>query len=606
MAKAFYLCLRKKLSHDLAIAPLRSICDRLTPDNLDAQRVEHKINVDQCSALCIMNYTPAVKSTSKACALGCVYDTENWDVPLSGTTDGSFAIFRENNDFFEAITDASGSRSIWYYFDEDVLIAATSQRAIIMLLGDLKFNTSIIPWIFSTGSLGPGLAWDERVNKLELDSTLRLDKADWKITKETIPVRFAKTDKAEDQHFKDMKRTIEGSIKKLSEGIDFDHWLLPLSGGFDSRAILCFLYRQPGTQEKLKTITWGQKNDPQKKGSDGYIAKQVASEMKVNNHFFCVDGSQENIEHVLDRFIRCGEGQIDHVAAYLDGFATWKTLHDNGTKGVLRGDEGFGSRVALSEDTIKHTIVMCTCDDYANLSDMARKFGFEKQTLPQELQIQPGESLPQWRDRMYHCYRMPIALAALSDLKYSYVEQATPLLSREILTQVRQLPDDLRTEKSLFKKVVNSVSPSIPYATVGTSTDMASLLGRQEIAQQVKAALTSQQGRELLGEGLCNALLAGIQTCPSGKTFKARVAAKIKSLLPERLFGMLKNLFRSRFTQNVHGNILGFRAFMMIKMHALLQEDATQSALRQLAFDENREDRSCPDDSASHSLHQPG
>jgi len=46
-------------------------------------------------------------------------------------------------------------------------------------------------------------------------------------------------------HIERLSESIRQTIKSL-ELIDFRNWVLPLSGGYDSRAILCFIKEQVG------------------------------------------------------------------------------------------------------------------------------------------------------------------------------------------------------------------------------------------------------------------------------------------------------------------------------------------------------------------------
>ena len=57
--------------------------------------------------------------------------SQTWWKPLQEYPDGSYAIFRERNDHVEIVSDVVGSRIIWYYKDDELFIASTSQRRIL-------------------------------------------------------------------------------------------------------------------------------------------------------------------------------------------------------------------------------------------------------------------------------------------------------------------------------------------------------------------------------------------------------------------------------------------------------------------------------------------
>ena len=129
----------------------------------------------------------------------------------------------------------------------------------------------------------------------------------------------------------------------------------------------------------------------------------------------------------------------------------WREMNASGVVGIIRGDEGFGWSSVTSEMTVRHSVGCALCSDFANLAEVIGKFGLAPQDVPAELLRGEGESLAAWRDRLYHVYRLPTVLAALSDIKFAYVEQINPLLARPILQRVRELPDRLRTNKTLFR-----------------------------------------------------------------------------------------------------------------------------------------------------------
>jgi hypothetical protein len=96
--------------------------------------------------------------------------------------------------------------------------------------------------------------------------------------------------------------------------------------------------------------------------------------------------------------------------------------------------------------------------DFANVRGLVE---FGDQALPAYLVQRDSESLESWRDRLYHQFRIPALLAALSDLKVPYVEITNPLLSRQLVTFVRTMPDHLRTSKGVFKASVLSLKPRV-------------------------------------------------------------------------------------------------------------------------------------------------
>ena len=385
---------------------------------------------------------------------------EKWYEPLQEFPDGSYALFRDGTEHCEIVSDPVASRTIWYYLDENLFIASTSQRAIVMFIGSFEFDERVIPWVLSTGSLGPVFSWDKRIKRVPADSSVILDKNKWSVSVKSNPIEFNLVKRSDEQHENQLRESLETTFKSLN--LDYSNWVLPLSGGYDSRGILCFLHEIDKNIQRLRTITWGLKSSLEVKGSDAYVAKELANKLNVSHKYYHTDLSEEPVDNIINRFILLGEGRIDHLSGYMDGFKIWKTLFEDEIQGIIRGDEGFGWDQVSSTLTVRLSVGCSLCSDYSNLKDYT-KYGFPSQELPQHLNQRKGETLNLWRDRLYHEYRLPTILSALSDLKFPYVEQINPLLSKVILQQVRQLPDHLRTDKALFRKIVNSISPKVDF-----------------------------------------------------------------------------------------------------------------------------------------------
>ncbi len=154
------------------------ICQKLEPDNIQANKP--LVEQNQNDFLGIMNPVDALQVEGNSVLFGQIQSSKiPWHEPRAQIPQGSYGLFRNSLAFTEMVTDACASRTIWYYFDDDVFVSATTQRAIILFLGSFEFNEQAIPWILSTGSLGPGISWDKRIKQLPPDSSIILDKKKW-------------------------------------------------------------------------------------------------------------------------------------------------------------------------------------------------------------------------------------------------------------------------------------------------------------------------------------------------------------------------------------------------------------------------------------------
>lgn len=567
MSKTIWICSRNRFPESLK-EKIRNICHKLGPDNITPN--EPKVVVDSDIAYGLINPNQTIKNHGKNLALGVFFDqTNDWHIPLKSYPDGSYALFRCNETHLELVSDATASRAIWYYMDEEQFIASTSQRAIILYLGSFRFNKKVIPWMLSTGSLGPSHSWDKRLTCIPPNSSVLLDKKTWQLKIETTPIVF-KEEKVNDQTHQ--KRLTE-ALQKTFESVAFDYstWALPLSGGYDSRGILSFLL-STSNAENLKTLTWGMKSSLLDKKNDAYISKKLAEKLKVSHQYHYTNLSDEPIEDVLNRFLVNGEGRLDNFAGYMDGFKIWKTLFESGIQGIIRGDEGMGWTEVSSPLTVRLSVGLALCSDYSNLRDIAKKY-FAEQEIPEYLQQRKDESIKQWQDRLYQGYHTPFILSALSDLKLSYVEIANPLLSKKILSVVRTLPDHLRQDRALFKKIVNTRISNIPYARHHAEALITNSVRQKRVVDLIVEELNSNPAKNIFPKDLLTQVISKIKISESQKHNEARpfsILLLLKRLLPRPVKNYLKDHISSKMFLDY--NLIAFRMYIILKMHKLLSE----------------------------------
>jgi len=256
MGKALFVCSRERSLDSKDEEKILAICGALEPDNITSE-VEHRSSIDGDVGYGIMNYQPSITITDNSVLLGKLYEeNEKWDEPRTNFPDGSYAIFREDEDHLEVVTDPAGSRTIWYYFGDDLFLASTSQRAIIMFLGDFVFDERVIPWMLSAGTLGPEYSWDKRLQRVPLNSSVILDKEEWLISQKRNPIEFDVKERSREEHKELLKEAFEATMSSF-QNQDLDEAVLTLSGGADSRSLLCLLDEHTDISEYLTTITWG-------------------------------------------------------------------------------------------------------------------------------------------------------------------------------------------------------------------------------------------------------------------------------------------------------------------------------------------------------------
>lgn len=564
MPRILLQCRRNGARAATATPQLEQLAARLTPDNLLASHPH--TYVKDGLVFSVFHHNDEVQIGEAAVALGKLTEpADSWGIPLTSPPDGTYALFRGNDRHVELLTDVLASRSIWYYFDKELFVASSSQRAIVFVMGSFRPNRAAIPWMLSSGTLGPGISWDERIQSLPGDSTLVLDRNKWELSVRRNPVRFCASRGSRQAHRTALKTALLETFSGIN--LDYSRWVLPLSGGHDSRFILSMLARSPD----LRCVTWGLKESLNIPGNDAWIAAKVARSYGVAHRYFPTDVSNESADVLLTRFLVCGEGRSDHIGGYMDGFEIWRTLKSLGVCGVIRGDEGFGWSDVTSEGDVRDSVGLLLLSDYTEWPEL-QQYGFCSQEVPHELSRERGESLRTWRDRLYHQYRVPVVLAALTDLKSPYVEIFNPFLSRRIIDEVRKMPDGLRSNKSLFKSIVDEFSPNVGYASHSAIADMRDILKRSSFVQQIHGVLSRPYARELFGAQFIQILLSRMGSIgPARPPGRASARRFLYSLIPTAV----KTAVKKRVSgPQVDYRVWGFRAYLVTRMHEMLSEDA--------------------------------
>ena len=281
-------------------------------------------------AAALLNPSGAARMHGASIAIGTLLEPrDDWHVPGAALPDGSFALLRTDDAHVELAADGVASRTLWYAHTDHALIASTSQRAIVTLLGSFEPNRDVLPWMLSSGTLGPGESWDSRLHRVQPGERLLLDRASWRLTSTTEPPEFVPDEAASRAaQLERLRETVDDACRRWS--FDARKWVLTLSGGTDSRSLLCML-RHRG----IETVTWGVPDSAYQDGNDAHIARLLASAFAVPHRFFAIDSHADTAEVVLERFLAAGEGRVARISGYVDGFRIWKTLFDEGYDGII-------------------------------------------------------------------------------------------------------------------------------------------------------------------------------------------------------------------------------------------------------------------------------
>ena len=558
MSKLIYVISR--VGDNLSKERLELIEKRITPDNLSPNPL--KIITDVNSICAIFNYVSTIQINGSSVCLG-YSPNNNWDEldVRADEIEGSFVIFRNNKEKFQVVTDCVESRTLWYYFDDNLFIASTSQRAIITYLGSFRFNEQVIPWMLSSGTPGPGLSYDKRIKMLEPNSLVTLNKNSWSVNidEKYFEIKQTIVDRNE------AKKMLHKALKTSFDSYSFDNSKigLPLSGGYDSRAILLYL----NNSDLLRTITWGTAESRFVRTNDAYIAAQLSNSFGLVNHFFESYNGNVPVKEVLSRFINCSEGRIDHVRGYLDGMNMWKAIFEEGYECILRGDEEFGDGAPRSELSERGSKALITLDDFTNTKTLRKKVKLKKQEIPKRLKYSNYSEKNYWVGRLAFDYDTKAIYSALNDIKLSYVEIVEPLLSSSILKTIASNYNASFTEnKNLYKELIEE-QYSFPFALQGANKPLKDFLNTSELINLFIETFSDSSAKVFVPVGLLEYTINRLKKQKQFHSLNEFVSWFFYRAIPKLITGNTKKL-------EMDWRVFALRLYILIETCKMMEEDS--------------------------------
>jgi hypothetical protein len=546
------------------------VAARLRPTNI-APRPTHAIEAQGLRGAVVTPSEEGVRVAEGGVLLGGVIgEPGRWSDIGSQPPDGTFVLVRYSHASVELLCDVTSSRTLWYAHNEDRLIVSTSQRAVVMLLGDFELDRGAVSWLLTSNTLGPDCSWDARVRRLPPDSRLVLDRATWQAALELRPAVFAPVARSSEEHLGLLREALAWSCGALD--IDTDHWLLPLSGGVDSRIILALMVK---SGKRPRCITWTTRESLRNPLSDAFIARRVARRFGVEHTYAFLESGQKIDGAALQRFVELGEGGSSEFGGYVDGCAMWGDLFASGVSGVIRGDSPLGAtKRSASLEAARQSDAPVVADFPEG--HLLRGLGLADQVWPERLRPQPGEGLEPYADRMEQEVYISTGLAPLTGLKCRYLEVANPLLSRRVVALTRTLSDEVRMYGRAFSTIVDRECRHLPHARFGSTPDSSAYLTDEGIIGAVVAELASPAIASVLSEEAALTLLAALAS-PSHSPATVRGAAvaamrKVQFAVPSRVAYRLAPRYKR--ADPVDAMDVAFRATIASKTVALLDRDA--------------------------------
>ncbi len=563
MSRILYINARDKQLDEKSIKYFSEILNkRLSPENIRPKPSKLLLKRQECIIILNPNSNVLINDFS-ACIGHIINAGTHWNSPNSNIPEGTFSIVRCNHELTEVITDAVGSYTIWYFFSKEVFLASNSQRAIIHYLGSFEFNKNVIPWMLSTGILGPDNSWDRRIKQQAGNSSVILNKKLWKISYKDHGFNVEKIERKHATYY--VRKSLANLFNHIE--LNYNRWILPLSGGADSRLILSLLHNK----DELRTITWGTKFTQECKQGDVYIAAKVANYFNVHNQFYSLDQDNLTKEELLDRFLFIGEGRIDTIVAYIDGFKMWKQIFEDNIHGIIRGDHCFFHYSTLFQNNESFRwISFKLLSDYKEFEKL-KYYNIPEQFFPQHFNRRKNESLQEWQLRLRMKFRFPYFMNALNDLKIPYVDVFCPMLSKSIIEAILSCASI--SDKSFIINYCMDIGPDIEFATRASTPGENYIFKDLGYAVFLREYLMSYRNESILDRKLIDYLVKNMCKDKQQRMIGIKESIKeiIKKYIPYSLrIKMSKNFFR--FSANL--DLFALRAFIIIRMNKLFGDDA--------------------------------
>src|SRR5262249_17790860 len=160
------------------------------------------------------------------------------------------------------------------------------------------FDKRVIPWVLSTGTIGPSLSWCKNLGVVRPVGSVLLNRKTWELTTTTADIVYKEAQTSTEGHRERLKQAMQDSFKKFNP--DFSKWILPISGGYDSRGILYMLKSTDKDLGKLNSITWGLKVALDDKTTDACVGSRVAVTVGIKHRYFETDHLKASVQEVFD------------------------------------------------------------------------------------------------------------------------------------------------------------------------------------------------------------------------------------------------------------------------------------------------------------------
>lgn len=452
MAQYIFIKNRKESDREATLNRLRNVCQLLTPEKIkdySEDTIEAWPN-SQGSFYAIQNSKYVDKVLKDTLVIGLIDNVNEAKQNISSTSDGSYAVITDDDYDITFFTDQFGSRTLWYYIDSDSIIISTSQRAIVALKQSFTLNQEAITWFLSSGCQGPFISWDKDIQQAQPHLEYKFDTSSWNLVYEQKPdMELPKSGSTTwNEYLTLYKDTVKSSLDHIIKLENEYKVLLPLSGGFDSR-LLFGLISNSSLLTKIKLINWGVKQD-QGMFDDKKAALRIAQYYNKNILNTYLPKEVDNIDDILDSFVKACDGRIDHFNAFTDNFKIWEDIVKAEYPFIIRGDIPYTEGLDANNIQARSHLGLNLLSDYRNILNFDQYMPLQKGF---NIERSHNESLIRWRDRLYPQWRVPMVISAFSHQISAYTENRAPMMNWSLYKLYMGLPDRRKGNKTHIVKL---------------------------------------------------------------------------------------------------------------------------------------------------------
>ena len=579
MANYIFIKTRQPTGQSKIIDKLEQVCCLLEPTIIKnkSQNTAKIWPEDANGFYAIQNSEDVAGPEDNALVIGWIDQTDNKVKSYSSNADGSYAVITNKNDEVSFFCDQFGSRTLWYYYDENILIVSTSQRAIVALKSTFKLNQAAIAWYLSSGCQGPFISWDQEVIQALPNLEYKLDVGNWSfdsIQKQDMSLPCSGSTKLS-EYLKIYEKQVTKSLKQIVNEYANDQVLLPLSGGLDSRLLLA-LSKKAGLTDKMTLANWGV-DTLANVFDDKKAANQIASSYGKNLLDKYLPVNIDGYDKFFEHFAEASEGRIDHFNAFTDDFEMWDDFFQSGYRTVIRGDIPYPTGICINQTQIRAKMGLELLSDYANVDkfSMQKYIKLQTENLTERLE---SESLIRWRDRTFKDIRVPLVHSAFSQQISAFTEIRSPMFSWSLYKLYMGLPDKKKGNKRHIQKLWKKYDRSgVSSKAVGSLNSMNSyfdsICGHEYLLHKLLEANKNGHLRPDLIDSVQH-ILSKRSINDESKSTIILVRQTVKRILSDYLPALPKAYLKSKSSQKLSATTLAYRIVMIDKIISMYESDA--------------------------------